>query len=72
MIEILLGLCVLFLFVCFIWTTFFIYKFDISISEPPKIILIIGKTLLVIFAITIVLSLAYVIGGICLSGLRSD
>ena len=49
-----------------------LHEFKQRLKLAIKIILIIGKTLLVIFAITIVLSLAYVIGGICLSGLRSD
>ena len=63
MIAILLGIVVIFLFMCFSWAL--LYK-DYGFSKPPLIIKIIGWAQVVIIVVTVSLSVAYCIGSLIL------
>lgn len=63
MITILLGIVVIFLFMCFLWVL--MYK-SYGLSEPPLIIKIIGWSQVIIFIVAVLLSVAYCTGSFML------
>lgn len=65
MIEILVGLIIMFLLMCLFWAG--IYLLDIDIIEPPQIIEIIGIIELIATEIAIILAIAYVVGNLFLN-----
>lgn len=67
MIEILVGLIIIFLLMCLFWTGSYLIELDIDIGEPPKIIKIIGKIELIATAIAIILTIAYGVGNLFLN-----
>lgn len=66
MLEVLIGLCIMFLLVCFTWTEFYLSD-EFSFEEPPKIIKIIGIVESILIAIVMVLGIAYSIGSFFLN-----
>lgn len=63
MITILLGIVVIFLFMCFLWVL--LYK-AYGIPKPPLIIKIIGWPQVIIFIVAVLLSVAYCTGSFML------
>lgn len=68
MIEILVGLIVIFLLICFSWTGVYLLELEIDLIEPPRIIKLIGIIEIIATCIATILSIAYVIGGLSLEG----
>lgn len=62
MIEILVGLIIMFLLMCLFWVLVYLFELDIDVIEPPRIIEIIGKIELIAVAIAIILVIAYYMG----------
>lgn len=66
MLEILIGMIVLFLILCFVWEM--LHFLGGKVFDSPKVIKIIGKVEIIIFAITFVLAFSYGIGKVMLGG----
>lgn len=61
MINILVGLPILFLLVCLFWDVLYFLD-DTSFNEPPAIIKIIGAIEFIVIVIVILLSISWAIG----------
>ena len=61
MINILVGLPILFLLVCLFWDVLY-FSDDTSFNEPPAIIKIIGAIEFIVIVIVILLSISWAIG----------
>lgn len=66
MLEILVGLCIMFLISCFTWTGVYLLD-EFDVDEPPKIIKIFGIVECILFAIIMILGLAYSMGNLFLN-----
>lgn len=66
MIEILVGLIIMFFSTCFAWTGFYLFD-EFDFEEPPKIIKIIGIVEIILIAIIMILGVAHSIGNFFLN-----
>lgn len=67
MIEILVGLIIIFLLMCLFWTGIYLLEIDIDVDDPPRIIKIIGIIELIATSIATILTIAYVVGNLFLN-----
>lgn len=66
-IRIIIGLAIILLLLCMGYTTMYFFDPDCGISEPSKVVKIIGIVESILIAIVMVLSIAYSIGSFFLN-----
>lgn len=65
-IRIIIGLAIILLLLCMGYTTMYFFDPDCGISEPSKVVKIIGNIGISFFAIAFILAFSYILGDIML------